>query len=249
MLAGLFFLTTSLPAAGQINIEKTRVEDPEGISLAVATTFAFRSGNVTRYDLSSSARVDHKSDKNHIFLLGNVGYGESRGTTYKNRAFAHLRFMHDASRFITTELFGQVENDTFTRLQLRVLAGIGIRIPYVKRDNIAIYQGTSFMFEHESLAPDNVGEHPAEITANRWNNYINIRLKLNDKVAFFNTGYAQPRFDDFGDIRILLDSGLQIELSTRFSFFTSLNLRYDSRPPGTLKSLDIDMRNGLKFDI
>lgn len=235
-------------AISQVNIEKMRVEDPEGLSFTFSSNFSIRAGNLKRYDVSVGSRLDYKIDRNHIFLLGNVGYGESRNQSYKNRSFAHLRFMHTVSPLVTTELFGQVENDEFTLLQIRILAGIGMRIPYVKKERVAVSQGMSFMFEHEELDPARVIEHPSSITSNRWNNYVNIRLKLNDTVSFFNTGYFQPRFDDFDDFRLLLDSGLRIEFSSRFSFSTSLNLRYDSRPPDELESLDLDVRNGFRFE-
>lgn len=231
----------------QVNIEKTRVEDPEGLSFTLSSSFSFRTGNLKRYDLGLGTRLDYKIERNHIFILGNVGYGESRNQTYKNRSFAHIRFMHDAASWMTTELFSQVENDEFTLLRIRILAGVGVRIPYIREANFALYQGTSLMLEHESLDPDRVVDHPSTITANRWNNYINLRFKLKDNISFFNTGYFQPRFDDFGDYRILLDSSLQFAFTENFSFSTSLNLRYDSRPPDGLEPLDLDVRNGFRL--
>ncbi len=247
ILSVALFLGFTSDAVSQVNIEKMRVEDPEGLSFTFTSNFAIRAGNLKRYDVSVGSRLDYKIERNHIFLLGNVGYGESRNQSYKNRSFAHLRFMHIVSPLVTTELFGQVENDEFTLLQIRILAGIGVRMPYVKREHVAISQGMSFMFEHEELDPVRVVLHPSSITSNRWNNYVNIRLQLNDSVSFFNTGYFQPRFDDFNDFRLLLDSGLQIEFSSRFSFYTSLNLRYDSRPPDELESLDLDVQNGFRL--
>ncbi len=248
-IAALLFTLLFLPidSLAQVNIEKTRVEDPEGLSFTLSSSVALRAGNQERFDIGTSARLDYKVEKNHIFLLGNLGYGKSGNQTYKNRSFAHLRFNHEVSRLVTTELFGQVENDEFTLLQIRVLAGVGVRIPYIATENIAIYQGTSFMFEHEELDPNRVIIHPASITANRWNNYINIRLKLTDSVSLFNTGYVQPRFDDFEDFRLLLDTILEISFNAHLSFTTSLNLRYDSRPPDELESLDLDLRNGFRL--
>ncbi len=249
IFAALLFIAILSPhfASAQVNIEKTRVEDPEGLSFTLSSNVSIRAGNQERYDIGTSARLDYKIDKNHVFLLGNVGYGKSDTRVYRNRSFAHLRFNHDVSRAITAELFGQIENDEFTLLQIRVLAGVGIRVPYLQRENIAIYQGTSFMFEHEELDQNRVFEHPASITANRWNNYINIRLQLNENVSLFNTGYIQPRFDDMEDFRVLLDTILEISFNAHFSFTTSLNLRYDSRPPDGLESLDLELRNGFRL--
>ncbi len=244
LLVSLLVLCAPQYATSQVNIEKMRVEDPEGLSFTLSSNFAFRTGNIKRYDLGLSTRLDYKKNQRHIFILGNIGYGESRGQTYRNRSFAHIRFMHTVARFLTTEIFGQIENDEFTLLQIRVLGGVGFRLPYIKQENFAIYQGTSLMFEHEQLDIDRVSDHPESITANRWNNYLNVRLKLNDTISFFNTGYFQPRFDDFGDYRILLDSGLRFDFSSSFSFTTGLNLRYDSKPPNSLEPLDLDVRNG-----
>ena len=245
LLVSAFVMCLPRHSHSQVNIEKMRIEDPEGFSFSLSSNFALRTGNLKRYDLGLNTRLDYKKGRRHIFVLGNIGYGESRNQTYKNRSFAHIRFMHEVSKILTSEIFGQIENDEFTLLQIRVLGGVGFRMPYVKKENIAIYQGTSLMFEHERLDIDRVSDHQASLTSNRWNNYLNIRLRINDTVSFFTTGYYQPRFDDFGDYRILTDGGLRFDFSKHFAFTTNLNLRYDSRPPNDLEPLDLSISNGI----
>ncbi len=242
-------LLISFPATtrAQVNIEKMRLKEPEGFAFSFSANYALRTGNRERSDIGIGTRIDYKEDAHYIFLLGNVDYGISQGETYKNRSFAHLRYNYAFSAVVDGELFSQLENDEFTLLQIRFLAGTGFRVRYIGGEKIVLYQGSSLMLEHESLDERKVTIHAAEHTSLRWNNYINARIQLAENVSFFNTVYVQPQLDNFKDVRLLLDSSLQFNLNDHFAFTTTLNLRYDSLPPDAIQSLDLELKNGIRL--
>lgn len=231
----------------QVNIEKMRLKEPEGFVFSFSASYALRTGNRERSDIGMGTRIDYKDEAHYVFLLGNVDYGISQGETYKNRSFAHLRYNYAFSPVVDGELFSQLENDEFTLLQIRLLAGAGFRVRYIAREKIVLYQGSSLMLEHESLDERKVTIHAAEHTSMRWNNYINTRFQLAENVSFFNTVYVQPQLDNFKDVRLLLDSSLQFSINDHFAFTTTLNLRYDSLPPDGIQSLDLELKNGIRL--
>jgi putative salt-induced outer membrane protein YdiY len=221
--------------------------EPEGLAFTFSVNYSLRAGNQDRSDLGAGSRLDYKAGRHYVFLLGNLNYGISQGVTYKNRSFAHLRYNYALKPAVVGELFGQLENDPFTLLQIRLLVGMGARLRYLSGEHLALFQGSGLMLEHEALDANKVIVHPSEITALRWNNYLNARLQLDEHVSFFNTLYVQPRLDEFGDIRLLLDSGITVNLNDHVAITTTLNLRYDSRPPDTIASFDLELKNGLRL--
>jgi hypothetical protein len=80
------------PAPAQVNIEKMRMTEPEGLAFTFSVNYSLRAGNQDRSDLGAGSRLDYKAGRHYVFLLGNLNYGISQGVTYKNRSFAHHRY-------------------------------------------------------------------------------------------------------------------------------------------------------------
>jgi len=57
--------------------------------------------------------------------------------------------------------------------------------------------------------------------------------------------YAQPRFDDFGDVRMLGDSSLSLTVSKHLAVRFSVTLMLDSRPPAGVLPIDSDVKSTL----
>ena len=54
-------------------------------------------------------------------------------------------------------------------------------------------------------------------------------------------------FEDFADLRILNISSLNIIVSKRFSIGIDLTMRYNSRPPGAVETLDTKSSTSLAY--
>ena len=247
-LAVLLLALAVVPGAqAQVNIEKLRSLDVDGRAASLNGDFALLAGNSEAVNVGGGLRFDYRMGKHYAFLIGSARYGESRTRRYQERLFAHLRYTYDLTTRLVGELFGQGERDAFTLLQVRLLAGGGLRIRYFDKDRkrLGIFQGASLMYEFEDLDADKAGAHPATVAVMRWSNYLNLRIVLTDKTNFINTLYVQPRVDAFGDVRILDEALLAIALTKHVTFTTAFSLRHDSRPPGDVKQTDLAMRNGL----
>lgn len=243
VVLSLVFL--SAPANAQVNAEKLRKET-NGVSASVDGTFSVRSGNSDLVDLGSSGRIDYRDNNRYVFLVGRVSYGKNDGSTYSNASFGHLRFNQTLSKLVIAEAFGQLERDAFTLLQLRTLVGGGVRLRYVDTDGVKIVHGSTIMHETERLDPEKVEIHPDHVSTFRWSNYASIIGRISDVVVLSSTSYVQPRLDDFGDIRLINDSSVEVEINQNLSLITTLSLRYDSRPPDAIESTDLSVRNGLR---
>lgn len=246
LLPLLSFLLFS-PALAQVNTEKMRIGDEvEGFDATAAANVTYRTGNVEVLDLGVGGRVDYRAGRFAAFLTGSTQFSEAEDRVYLNRAFAHLRGTLRLPRlpWVRPEAFLQTERDESTLLTRRTLAGAGLRLALVTDSTVAVFLGSTPMLEVELLDHDRVAVDP-ETTVARWSNYLVLQLELTDLVTFVNTVYVQPRFGRFGDVRVLDEAGLDVQITDAVALRLTLHLRYDSEPPADLDRFDLTLRNGL----
>jgi hypothetical protein len=245
-LCALLLLTLLIGRVhAQVNTEKMRAFEVDGWATTLGGDLALRSGNSDLYELGLNGRSDARLGRHYAFLVGSLRYGKEAGNVFKNEAFTHLRYNYRLLNWLVAEGFGQIERDGFTLLQARLLGGVGVRFRHFHGDRFGLFQGTTLMVEYEDLDASEVGSHPATVQVWRWSNYVNVQVRLSEQTTFINTFYVQPQVDDFGDIRLLDEAALAIALTKHLTFSTNFRLRYDSRPPGDVESLDLSIRNGL----
>lgn len=233
-------------AHAQVNTENMRAFDVDGFRAILGGDLLVESGNADLFEIGLNARFDYRRNRHYTFLAGQLRYGEEGGSTFKDRAFGHLRYNYQLLPWLVGEAFTQLQEDGFKLLQLRVLVGAGPRFRYVETGTVGVFQGTTLMYEHENLNAGEVIGHPSEQSVVRWSNYVNIRLELSEQTSFVATVYVQPRLDAFDDIRVLHDASLAVALTEHLTFRTTLNVYYDSRPPDNVDDLDLELRNGIQ---
>lgn len=229
----------------QVNTEKMRAFDVDGFRTTLDGDIVLESGNADLFEVGAGLRFDYRSGPHYAFSISRLRFGEEGGATFKDQSFAHLRYNYELQPWLVTEAFTQVQRDGFKLLRLRFLAGSGVRFQYVDTQTLKLFQGTTLMYEHENLDATEVTEHPVLASVGRWSNYVNVRLRVSENTSFINTVYVQPRLDAFADIRILDEAALAVAITEHLTLTTAFNLEYDSRPPDTVESLDIALRNGL----
>lgn len=242
----LWVASLASPVLGQVNTEAMRAFEVEGFASTFSGDVALESGNSELFEVGLGTRFDYRQTPHYAFLIGRVRYGEEGGSTFKNRSFAHLRYNRQIAPWLVAETFTQVQQDAFRLLRLRVLAGSGARIRYVDTGVVGFFQGTTLMYEREILDAEKVTHHPAQMSVGRWSNYLNVQIRLTDNTSLVNTVYIQPRLDAFGDVRVLDEAALAVKITDHLTLSTSFSLHYDSRPPQTVESLDLALRNGIE---
>ena len=246
-----FSLVLLAPTAhAQVNTEKLRTGDPApGFSGWIDGTVNLRRGNVQLLQVGLGARLEYNTEQHFTFLQGSFNFGEKGepSDTYVNNGFGHLRWTAMWHPRAGTELFGQLQFNEFLRLNLRVLGGVGLRVPAVVGDVFELIIGSGYMLEYEALdlAADD-SSHAATALSHRWSSYVTFKLNVQKWVALASTTYAQPRFDSFGDIRVLEEVALTVDIVTHLSLILSFTLLYDSDPPDGVETTDIGLEPKLR---
>jgi hypothetical protein len=245
-LLGLIALLGPCAAQGQVNTERMRALDVEGVRTTLGGDVALQSGTVDLFEIGATARVDARRAPHYAFLAGELRYGIKGDTPFRDRTFGHLRYNYELGPWLVGEAFTQLERDGFARLQLRTLVGGGLRVQYVGTDAVKVFQGTTPMYEYENLEGTGLVDHPATVSTVRWSNYLNVRLRFAEGTHLIGTVYVQPRLDAVGDVRVLHQATLAVDVTEHVRLQAEFNLSYDRRPPDGVEPLDLALRNGLR---
>lgn len=249
LLAGLSlgFALFASSASAQVNIETLRQRDADRtIATTIDVRLEHRTGNVEHSKLDIDVRSDLHTQQTHSFALVRGGLGLLGGDRFTNEGLAHLRFMYGTRKWVP-EVFVQGDYDKARKLDARVLGGTGLRLELYASTTRVVAWGSSWMLEYESYDLDETATHATSTTVQRWSNYIVVRRNLGSAVALSWIAYAQPRFDAFSDLRVLVDASLGVGITARLAMTTTFHLRYDSKPPDDIEDLDTSLATGLQI--
>ncbi|MBA7711287.1 hypothetical protein ES703_120245 [subsurface metagenome] len=244
--------------SAQVNTEALRREDlTPGLHTTLGADLGLIAGNSSLLQLKSSLRFDYLTGGNHFFLVTQYQRG-STDTLFINKGFAHLRGVKVLKPRLQIEGFLQREFNEFINLEDRQLAGGGVRIRWLQRQDTAeespplqLNTGIGLMWERERI--DTTGQasgdpyHGAVASLVRSTNYLVVRWQLDDRLALFSTTYYQVDLGRFSDYRVLWEGSLGVTLTRRLSLTINLNLRYDSEPPEGIKPYDLEITNGVSY--
>ncbi len=219
--------------------------DSLGFAGAAGVTLNYRTGNTEFLDYGISGRVDFRTEFMLLFVIADYRLISKDHDAFSKRGFYHARLNTPLSEETTLEIFAQEENNRSTNLLQRWLIGAGVRYAVFETSDTHLHSGTAYMYEFEELSSWVRGVDEPEIYSHRWSNYLVFRASIDDRTAFFNAVYYQPRFDSFGDFRLLEEANLVFQLGKLFAFRNALTIRHDSRPPAGIEQTDIVLETGI----
>ncbi len=223
----------------QVNTEKYRNPlEAKGFSGYGKIDISAQTGNTDLQEMNLSGRLDWENKTTHIFIIGQGEYGWKDKIAFSDQALLHLRYVHTLNSFLRGEIFTQVNYDKAILLDFRSLAGAGLRVKIFKDSVNELWYGTAYMFEHEKykLPSNSIHKHVENIS--RWSNYLSYNLYINNNTQLLSVIYYQPAFNNFQDNRILTETSLLVNITNKLGITAGFNLRYDSKPPDTIKSTD-----------
>ncbi|GAB5465863.1 MAG: hypothetical protein Kapaf2KO_12990 [Candidatus Kapaibacteriales bacterium] len=245
-LLGSFFSNT----LSQINTENLyRTVPDSGLSFNAALNAVISRGNTEFSSLDANARIDYIADHYTIFTVGNIGYREGNERKIAHRGFAHIRYIHSISSWLSAESFVQKQFDAFTNLLDRNLFGLGARMFIIDQniDSTGFAQrfmvGIGVMYENELLRVPQGYE--TEIP--RSTNYLNYSLTISDGPVISAIAYYQPSLTYKNDWRALTTASVTFPLYKALSFISSLNYSFDNEPPQGIGKYDLEFSNGLRL--
>lgn len=246
--ASLTLLGGAVPSAAtaQVNIEAARREDPPpGLSGSVGGNLAVQTGNVDLVQIGLSGRVYRVTGPVTSMLVGNGGIGLLGGSRFSSAGLIHLRQTRRINSWLSPEWYGQINYDRAQLLAFRVVAGGGARARVAEGAWGRVWGGTALMLEHERLTLPDTAVHPRRTTVLRASSFAAVRVATNDQLVITSTTYVQPRVSALGDVRMLENFALAVSVTTQVAVTVSFDLRYDSRPPDGIASLDTSLRSGV----
>ena len=246
LLTFVLFILFSVSITAQVNIEKyNSLLNKTGPSGNISFYLSAKTGNTDIQQFSADGRFNYTTKTFYTFLIAQGEYGWKKGEEFSNNALLHLRYIHNTCELVNPEAFSQINYNKKRKLLFRSLVGGGIRISLTKNSEMSFVYGTSYMYEYEKLDLTSSSEHPNFTKHHRWNNYLSYSNSITKNTRLSVVVYAQPRFDDFSDVRILSENHLAVTLTKKLSLSLNFSLRYDSKPPDGIKNLDTNTKFGL----
>ena len=232
----------------QVNIEKFRsVERNKGSSGYVELDLSSRSGNVDITELSMGCRSDYTWETMNSFVIVKGDYGWSESKRFSDEALAHMRHVFRTDMALQPEIFLQVEYNKKRLLLYRDLLGSGLRMRLLERNHWKLNWGTALMLEHEKHDIEVRDDKDNETNLVRWSNYLTTSLIVSESIAWTSTNYIQPDIRNFGDVRILCDTSLEVGLGRQLALVVNFLLRYDSEPLVGVESTDTNLDIGFAY--
>lgn len=192
-------------------------------------------GNSERVRASGSTTFQWNLSSSIYYLSFSGAYGKSQDVLSQQEAFAHARRIGNISDQLSWEFFSQLEHDEFARLQLKGLAGSGLRFLLGEKTTAqAFFLGTGAFYSHE-LIDDQATTENREFKGNF---YILFKRKITDRSSFVNTLYVQPLLTDIQDYRVLEHATLKIDITNAIGLKLDLEIRHDNNPPAGVKETD-----------
>jgi putative salt-induced outer membrane protein YdiY len=214
-----------------------------GWSGALEAGFSQAGGNTKVLSLSGAARVQWLRGRQRWRTLGGVRYAETAGEKIAEEVVGHLRHNYEILPWLDSLAFAQLQRNPFQRLRSRLLLGVGARFDLLDTDTRYVALGLSTMHEVTRLDGEN-GEQVKE----RLSSFLNVNSDLVSDVTLDVTGFLQPRWVEFSDLRAVLTATLTVPVGDAFSFLVTYRLQYDSRPPEGVEDTDWWVDTGVSYE-
>ena len=243
-------LVASLQTArGQVvNIENRRMQT-DSVRTAGNGNFAFLLNSTNGRDILTfrgNFIVQHKSrDLRQIWLfIANYDLAKAEKESFVNNFYLHLRYNYKINDWLRWEAFLQHQRNLPLGIDGRQLAGTGPRFKVRLGRNAELYLATAVMYEHErTVKPESAVSN--DIRSSSYAS-LNIRFpKTNGSIV--STSYFQPLFRDFNDARIMNDTRISFNITSKWQVYTNFSYFTDSRPPAGIRRSALNLEQGFGF--
>lgn len=244
LIIGILFLFFSITGNSQIiNIESQRIiTDTTGLSGNAGIALAASKFTKSYVAVSTNGHLQYQTPKDLWLFIIDYDLVNAGGENFSNSAFGHIRYNRELSDVVRLELFTQGQFNSVTKIDIRYLNGLGLRLKLSPYERAKFYYGLTYMHEYERLKEPVITNNDSRLSS-----YFTFTLKPEETVLFVNTTYIQPRLSDFGDYRLSNDTRLVFNVTNQLKFVTTFHFLYDSRPPEGIPTINYQVRNGLSY--
>ncbi len=205
-------------------------------------------GNSEQFLIESGADFYAKQSQSLQYLTLNYSYGESFSKENQNKSYVHLRHINNVDSSSTWEIFTQIEQNKFARLNFRGLVGGGYRWSFLKHSkHSSSIIGVGAYFSEEYLTHSSDISEERSLQLFRGNFYWIFRTNILENITLFNTTYYQPDLENPDDYRVLEIAGIKIPLSKNLRLNLYGEGTFDSKPPANVKKGDLSYKTGIEY--
>jgi len=244
-------LVLGLPATASAQIVNVLNEVPaepeEGFGGRVATSGKWLSGNVDQVEIEGALSLRYRYQRHLWLVFGNGAFGQVNGQRTINKNTGHVRYRVEVVGPLQLEAFVQTDRNQFRRRVARTVFGGGPRVELMSGPVMWLALGLSYMPELEKLSEGPFVDSGVSRWHQRLSIYNNTTVRLNERIALLFTVYAQPAFDAIDNLRAFSDLSFRFTIWRGLQLTLSHNLQLDTKPPDTVKPVDVDRRMTLSF--
>ncbi len=266
ILASIIVITATITADAQIlNIERARVEQDSsnyftgkaGVNFSMFNRNAGKDNPNNFLQLTFNSDAAYISVKHSYLLLTYYNYllinydSKAERNTIASNGFAHLRVNLQRKQRLSYELFTQVQSDRARGLELRGLAGAGLRYAILRKEKTNLFIGSGLMHEYEKWQSPEEGEGILTSNLPKLTNYISNKSVLNshittEAIVYYQTGYDN-KIEAFRN-RVSGDAYLLFKLNNTLSFRTGFNCTFEDKPIVPVTRFVYAITNGIQVN-
>ena len=225
----------------------------EGASGRVAATGSWATGNVLLLQATGSATFFYRAGDSIWLLTANGNYGNKGDAgrlsdiPFRESIFEHVRFRRALLGGLGVEAFIQHEYDRYRRLRVRALGGIGGRFDLELSKDAHVAVGVAAMMQAEELLAPQPGDLKGLYREFRMSSYLTGSVRPAETLTLTATVYVQPNLRAANDVRGLLDTSLQVAVTSHVALTVGLVMAWDTAPPIAVRGLDTTSSVGLAW--
>ena len=242
----LFLFYCTVIDAQIVNIERRRIAtDTTGWFGTAAASFSGSKSTKSILSVASTALLEYKSrsTKDLWLLITELSLVKSASEKFSNSGFGHLRYNRKLGNAVRWEIFSQIQYNSLTKIDKRILIGTGPRFKLTPYENAKFYWGIAYMYEYEELL-DPLVYHKDH----RGSSYFSFTLTPTETVSLISTTYVQPLLEDARDYRISNESTLILGITKKLNLNVTFKYAYDSRPPEGVPLNTYSFSNGIELE-
>ena len=244
LLMAIFSLNPALTWA-IVDVHDQYYAAPEAEVLSAwSFDFSGASGNDARQDFAIETHNLWRSEQRTWMLIGRYARADSGGSDTADNRFLHARFVNGLTERSGIEVFLQTQQDRFQKLDRRHLIGAGYRFERQGDDESRLLFGLGGLAERERY----VGLKTTE-SSYRANLYMTaeIPVALAVPTSFSLSGYLQPKFDDFGDLRSIAVARFKTQLTDALALDITVAIDHDSNPISGVDAQNVRYSSGITY--
>lgn len=243
----LIILVLSIVSAqAVITIAPVDIGATPGFSGSVKGSFTTKRGNTDSDEYSAGTRLQYDNNISYVVWADLAfSYAKASGTTNTNKTYAHVRYIHALyEKDLNWEAFVQSQTDKFTKIQKRLIGGMGLRYHSDIQKYGNIYFGFGGFAEHIDYTST---IDPTEDNT-RLNIYIAYKKDFSKNVNISYIGYYQPNTERFSDYILSNSAQLRVKIYGQLSINFEIIYNQDSKPAIGVQNYDFSQKTSFIYE-